>query len=236
MNGGPHPLLGCFLEACEGRFPPVDGQVTVMPALPGGLECSVAFTGHAVVATSLPAQCVRHAGPDGFGGSLTPDFLRHLAGARGWIGVIDVTLAARGTGGPPRLQQLRGQEEHPRVLHARELRREVRVYGDERGLITLAQGLAGRLELGIELHRPEGREQGRGRSLLIDALALVPQGQPVFAAVSPGNARSLRSFLAAGFVPLGSEVIIRPDREGTVVPLPEGTRASEGAPSAALPQ
>jgi hypothetical protein len=30
----------------------------------------------------------------------------------------------------------------------------------------------------------------------------------VFAAVSPGNARSLRSFLAAGFVPIGGEVII----------------------------
>jgi hypothetical protein len=29
----------------------------------------------------------------------------------------------------------------------------------------------------------------------------------VFAAVAPGNARSLRAFLAEGFVPLGSEVI-----------------------------
>jgi hypothetical protein len=36
--------------------------------------------------------------------------------------------------------------------------------------------------------------------------------EPVFAAVSPGNARSLRAFLAAGFVPLGSEALIEPGR------------------------
>jgi hypothetical protein len=35
-----------------------------------------------------------------------------------------------------------------------------------------------------------------------------PAGEPLFAAVSPGNARSVRAFLAMGFVPIGSEVII----------------------------
>lgn len=33
---------------------------------------------------------------------------------------------------------------------------------------------------------------------------------PLFAAVSPGNARSPRSFLAECFVPLGSEVVVTP--------------------------
>jgi len=45
-----HPLLTYFIDAVEGRFPPADGRVTLLPALPRGLECSVAFTGHAVIA------------------------------------------------------------------------------------------------------------------------------------------------------------------------------------------
>ncbi|WP_230396317.1 hypothetical protein [Streptomyces blattellae] len=208
----PHPLLGYFLDAAEGRFPPVDGVVTVLPGLPGGLACSVAFTGHAVVATALPAAQVRAHRPDAFGGSLSPDFLRALAGPAGWIDVIDATLVRRGTGGTARLQPLADTDDHPRVQHARRLRTDVRVFGDDRGLVTLAAGLAGRTELSIELHRNAADGRGHGRSLLTDALSLVPEDEPVFAAVSPGNARSLRAFLATGFTPIGAEVLVRPDR------------------------
>lgn len=74
-------------------------------------------------------------------------------------------------------------------------------------MVTLAQGLPGRAELSVEVSA--GRA-GVGRDLLRDALALVPTGEPLFAAVSPGNARSLRAFLAVGFQPVGSEVIITP--------------------------
>jgi hypothetical protein len=208
----PHPLLAYLLDAVDGRFPPADGRVTLLPALPRRLECSVAFTGHAVIATALPAADIHTCKPDGFGASLAPDFLRYLAGPTGWIGVIDATLAGRGTGGIPRLQRLADADDHPRVRHARHLRTNVRVFGDERGLITLAHGLTGRPELSIELHRPQDGSHGHGRSLLTDALSLVPDGEPVFAAVSPGNARSLRAFLAAGFTPIGAEVLLRPDR------------------------
>ncbi|MFF3392742.1 hypothetical protein ACFYW1_17665 [Streptomyces sp. NPDC002669] len=212
----PHPLLAHFTAASEGRFPPCDGGVTVLPPLPGGLECSVAFTGHAVVATALPAAEVHAGRPDGFGASLAPDFLRRLAGPEGWIDTIDVTLAAHGTGGPPRLaERTEGTDTHPRVLRARELRDDVTVHGDERGLVTLAEGLAGRRELSIELDAPHEASRGRGRGLLTDALSLVPDGEPVFAAVAPGNARSLRAFLACGFIPIGSEALLRPRRHGT---------------------
>jgi hypothetical protein len=98
------------------------------------------------------------------------------------------------------------------VRHARQLRTDVRVFGDERSLITLADGLAGRRELGVELHRPQDGSHGYGRSLLTDALSLVPDGEPVFAAVSPGNARSLRAFLTAGFTPIGAQVLLQPNR------------------------
>ena len=48
----------------------------------------------------------------------------------------------------------------------------------------------------------------RGRSMIADARGLVAGDDFLFAAVSPGNARSLRAFLAAEFRPIGSEVII----------------------------
>jgi len=211
--GEPHPLLTMFRAAAEGRFPPVDGRVTVLPPVPRGLACSVAFTGHAVVATALPPGEVRSRAVDGYGASLAPDFLRYLAGRDGRIGTLDVLLVAYGAPAPACLPERGGADDHPRVRHARELRDDVRVYGDARGLVTLADGLAGRLELSIELTRPDRGGRGLGRSLLSDALTLVPASEPVFAAVAPGNARSLRSFLSAGFVPLASEVIINPGRD-----------------------
>ncbi|MFB9322980.1 hypothetical protein [Cryptosporangium minutisporangium] len=212
-----HPLLRYFLDAAEGRFPAADGAVTTVLALADGLECVVAFTGHAVVATALSAAQVAAEKPDGYGGAMAPDFLRALAGPGGDIGVLDVTLVGRGTGGAVALAALTGADDHPRVAYARARRANVRVYGDERGLVTLAEGVAGRPELSIELHPRTTHGRGSGRSLIRAARTLVPRGEPVFAAVSPGNARSLRAFLAAEFVPVGSEVLIRPDRAAGVV-------------------
>jgi hypothetical protein len=88
---------------------------------------------------------------------------------------------------------------------------DVRVHGDERDLITLAKDLAGRDEISIESPEANFVKSG-GRSLLRDMLATWPEGQPLFAAVSPGNAGSLRAFLTAGFRPVESEVLI--DRIG----------------------
>jgi hypothetical protein len=213
-----HPLLDLLLAAADGRFPPADGGVTVFPALGDGLECSVAFTGHAVIATDLPADAVLARGPDGFGGSLAPDFLRWLAGPTGWIDALDATLVGRGRGRDrgggggsdrPALPRRPDLADHPRARRALGVRRDVEVYGDERGVVTLGRGVAGRRELSIETVEPG---HGRGRALLADALRLVPAGDVVFAAVSPGNARSLRAFLAAGFTPVGSEALLRPAR------------------------
>jgi len=202
----PHPLLDFLTAAAEGTFPPVDGGVTVTRQLTGGWECSVAFTGHAVVATSRSADEVMQHGPDGFGGSMAPDFLRWLAGPAGFIGVIDAMLVARGTG-TSRLAPRADLDDHPRVQYARKYRSDVIVYGDERGLVTIGAGLAGRREMSVEasIHN-----RGWGTALIAEAVGLVPKGELLFAAVSPGNARSLRAFLGHGFTPIGSEVLIRP--------------------------
>jgi hypothetical protein len=203
-----HPLLSVFLAAARGEFPPVDGNVTLLPALGAGLEATVAFTGHAFIATALPVADVLKQRPDGFGGALAPDFVRWLAGPSGWIDTLDATLVAAGSG-DARLPRRHDLEAHARVQHARSLRSGVEVYGDERGLVTLATGLAGRRELSIEADAA-GQGRGWGRSLLRDALGLVARGEPVFAAIAPGNARSLRAFLALGFKPIASEVLLRP--------------------------
>jgi hypothetical protein len=201
-----------LLAAAGGRFPPVDGRVLVQPPLGRGLEAVIGFTGHTVVATALPEAAVLARGVDAFGGCFDPPFLCWLTGA-GAFDSIDVTLVARGRGDAS-LPLRHDLDDHPRVQRARRLRSDVQVYGDVRGLITLSSGIAGRRELSIEL---PGEQQGRGlgRSLLRDALGLVSRGEPVFAAVAPGNARSLRAFLALGFRPLGSEILLLPRRGST---------------------
>jgi GNAT superfamily N-acetyltransferase len=201
-----HPLLDFLTAAANGTFPPVDGGVTVTPPLAGGWECSVAFTGHAVLATSRSAEAVMQHGADGFGGSMGPDLLRWMAGPQGFVGVIDVMLVRRGTG-TSTLQTRTDLDDHPRVLYARQYRSDVIVHGDERGLVTIGAGLAGRREMSVEAN---AHSLGLGTALIAEAIGLVPDGELIFAAVSPGNARSLRAFLSLGFIPIGSECLIRP--------------------------
>jgi hypothetical protein len=181
-----------------------------MPPLDGGLEAVVSFTGHAFVASRLSADDLTDLQPDGFGRVLNPEILLRMAGGSGevGVGVVDVTLVARGVGGGT-LGHRADLDAHPRVQHARSIRHEVDVFSDETGLVTIGRGLAGRTEMSIELF-DSSSSQGAGRRLIEAALGLVPAGEPVFAGVSPGNARSLRAFLAAGFTPIGSEVIVRP--------------------------
>ncbi len=203
-----HPILPILDASARGIFPKDDGTFHLVPPLPDGRHAVVCFTGCAYVCSSESFDLLARLGCNGFGGALQPQLLMHLAGPRGKVHEIDVTLAALGEGHDPcALPPDLGDSLHPRVAYARSLRRDVRVHGDERGLITLAKGLAGRDEISIEVS-DVNFGKGGGRSLLRDVLAAWPEGQPLFAAVSPGNARSLRAFLAAGFRPVASEVLI----------------------------
>jgi GNAT superfamily N-acetyltransferase len=201
--------LGAILrDAARGRFPDADGGIdTVAPYRPG-LEAMVGFTGHAVAVTELPRDRLLAAGADGFAGATSLPVMMCLAGPDGELDVLDVLLLGVGTGsgGPPVRDDLEG---HERVMYARRHRDRVRVHGDARGLLTLGLGLGGLFEVSFAVE-PDRRGRGHGRSLLLDGLGLVPAGEPVLAAVAPGNAASLRAVLAAGFGPIGSVQLVHP--------------------------
>ncbi|MEZ5218222.1 MAG: hypothetical protein R2715_16950 [Ilumatobacteraceae bacterium] len=214
LDGADHPCAVLLHEAANGRFPPADGNVEFFAPDDFGTCAAVGFTGHAVVLTPPGPRPERPSAPFGFGGVHEPNFLLSLAGPGGELGSLDVVLVARGTGragpterSPERLTETDAHDRHPRVLRARSHRRHVRVLGDERGLVAIGVGLVGRTELSVEL---TGAAPGRGvgRQLIRGGLAAVGRGQLVFAQVAAGNAASLRAFLACGFVPVASEVLI----------------------------
>lgn len=208
-----HPLLDHLLTAARGTFPHADGRITVLPPLRDGTEAVVCFTGHAYVATRLTERDLQQLGADGLGGARSPRVVLAMA-AGGSVGTEDLTTVAFGLGGGtlPRRVDL---DDHPRVQHARAVRNDVRVFGNDEGLVTVSRGLADRVEIGVEVFTP-GR--GDGKHLISEATRLVPAGTAAFAAVSPGNTRSVRAFLAAGFTPLGSEVIVQPTEENADEP------------------
>jgi len=77
------------------------------------------------------------------------------------------------------------------------------------GVVLIGRGIAGRWEVAVEVDEDQ-RGHGLGRSLARAARHLVPGGAPLWAQISPGNAASVRAFLAAGFQPVGSEALLTP--------------------------
>lgn len=205
-----HPLAAVLRDAVAGRFPAADGRVDVLPPDAAGTQAVVAFTGHACLLTDRPPDDPAFEGVDGFGGATDARLLVELAGA-GWIGSLDQVLArpVAVAAATPVLPEIASDDQHPRVTRARRHRRDVRVLGDERGLVTIGRGLVDRIEISVELTGAPGGS-GAGRALLMGALAHLDAGDVVFAQVAPGNAASVRMFLACGFVPLGSEVLFEP--------------------------
>jgi hypothetical protein len=208
-----HPLASVLARAAHGVFPVADGTLEVVAAPLPLRAAVVAFTAHSFVAADLPADLVRAhlPGEDLLGAPMSPAFLAWLARELDATpGVLDVVLVHVGASLPsiqltPRLDEL----EHARVARALGQRRQVQVYAEpqQRGLVILGRGLADRWELSIEL-APDAQNHGLGRAMITAGRALVAPDEPVFAQVSPGNARSLRAFLAAGFRPIGSEILL----------------------------
>ena len=209
-DGPPHPLAAILADAAAGRFPPADGAVEVLPP-DGGSGAVVAFSGRAYVLADVDPAELTARRADGYGGATAPELLVWLAGPAGEIGSLDVVLVATGGGraaGP--LERRTDLDHHPRVVRAAHHRRDVEVYADAAGLVVLGRGLVGRRELSVELLDRSTSGQGHGRRLIAAGLDRVPAGEWCWAQVAAGNATSLRAFLAAGFVPVCSEVLIEP--------------------------
>ena len=197
-----------LVAAANGSFPAVDGRVEVVPPDAAGTEAVVAFTGHAMVLTGRDPSDEVFSGVDAFGGVGHPGFVIALAGDS-TIGSHDVVLVRPGGASADPLPETHRHDDHPRVVRARRHRRNVTVLGDATGLVTIGAGLAGRTEISVEVDvEVAGAMTGAGRRLILGGLATLPMAELVFAQVAPGNAASLRAFLACGFRPIGSEIII----------------------------
>ncbi len=205
--------LAVLLAAvAAGRPPAPDGSVAVLPRAAGGAAAAVlGFTAHHVVAADVDPDWVRAALPPGsLSAPLSARFLAALADRVGAEpGAIDAVLVAPPAAAPVAalLGLVRADVVHPRVARADHYRVDVRAYEVLGGLLVLGRGLAGRWEVAVEVD-PAYRGRGLGRRLAAAAPGLLPPGEPLWAQVAPANVASVRAFLAAGYRPVGAEVLL----------------------------
>ena len=200
--------------AAQGDFPPADGGTTVVPQ-PSPRDAGVlAFTAHSVVFTDEDPDWV-HATLravaeecDALAATMNARFLAALMDRTGRrTDTIDVMVVGSPLPGRPALALREiADPSHPRVVSSRLRRDDVRVWAADGGVLVLGRGVAGRLEAAVEVDDAV-RHRGLGRALVTAARQLA--GEPVWAQVSAGNARSLRAFQAAGYRPVGSEVLLQ---------------------------
>jgi len=209
-------LLRLLEDAAGGVPPPPDGVVEVWPGPAGPVDAVLAFTAHHVVAAGVDPDLVASRLPVGdLGAPMSAGFLGWLGERLGsHPGSLDVVLAAPGLGGDPplALRPVEDPARHPRAARAQRYRRDLRVWADAdgAGVLVVGRGLAGRREVSFEVE-PSRRNRGLGRLLVAAARHLIPAGEPLFAQVSPGNAASLRVVEAAGFRPIGAEILFHRD-------------------------
>jgi len=209
----PSPLGRILEAAAHGTFPAPDGSVTFVPQ-PSPRDAGVlAFTAHAVVFADLDEgdhAALRPLLPPGdLGAPLNPPFLTALAARTGrTVNNIDLLALAGPLPGPPPLELTEtADRSHPRIVRALRHRDDVRAWTAAGGTVLIGRGVAGRWETAVEVD-PGARGKGLGRQLARTARHLVPDGGPLWAQVAPGNAASVRAFLAAGFTPVGAEALL----------------------------
>lgn len=211
-----NPVLETLLAAARGEFPPADGRVEFVPPPPGLTQGVVAFTAHHVIAADVdPEEARARLDPDDLGAPVKGPFVAWLASRLDMdIGPYDNVLIAPD---PPSVSAEVELIERPDLLddpmlaRSKRVREDLRLYSDRdrRSIVLVARGFARRWEFGLVVDE-EHRHAGLGRQLIAAAPSLVPAGEPVFAQVTPGNARSLRAFIAAGWRPIGGEVLFLP--------------------------
>ncbi|MEU9368358.1 GNAT family N-acetyltransferase [Streptomyces avermitilis] len=198
--------------AARGVFPPADGGTTVVPQHSHRDAGVLAFTAHSVVFTDEdPAwvyDTLRALDCDALAATMNPRFLAAFMERTGrTTDTIDLmTVAPPLPGGPPLALREIDDPGHPRAVRARERRDGVRVWAADGGVLVLGRGIGGRLEAAVEVDE-DVRHRGLGRALATAARHL-GGGEPVWAQVAAGNARSVRAFQAAGYRPVGAEALL----------------------------
>ncbi|MGO8958991.1 MAG: GNAT family N-acetyltransferase [Streptosporangiaceae bacterium] len=209
--------LAAMLDAAAtGQFPPADGEVTFLPQ-PSARDAGViGFTGHAVVFADADHSWLADLLPDDdLSAPLSPAFLVALASTTGRaVHNIDMLTCADPLPGLPTLKlRAEARRAHPRIARALRYRDDVSAWRTDGGVLLLGRGVARRWEVAIEVD-PACRDRGLGAQLAMAARHLVPGGAPLWAQIAPGNAASVRAFLAAGFRPIGAEALLALDRAG----------------------
>lgn len=204
------PLASVLRDAAMGRFPPANGKVTVLPPPSPRDSGVIGFTAHAVVFTDADPAWVRACLPaDDLSRPLSPAFLHALsAQTHREAHTIDMLCVAFPQSGQPGTALSPEPDlAHPRIARAMRYRDDVRAWRSDGGVVLIGRGVAARWEVAIEVD-PGYRGRGLGRALASAARHLVPDGMPVWAQIAPGNAASVRAFLAAGFRPVGAEALL----------------------------
>ncbi len=165
-------LARLLRDAAEGRFPPADGRVTVLPQ-PSARDAGVlGFTAHAVVFADVEPDWVSNQLPPGdLGAPLGPPFLQALSSAMNRRpGSIDMLCVADPLPGRPPLDLTPDSDpEHPRVARALNYRDDVQAWQADGGVVLLGRGVAGRWETAIG--RVRARRSGNPAG---------PDGRPPF--------------------------------------------------------
>lgn len=219
----PGALARLLRDAARGVPPAPDGSVTVLGEGGGHLAALLAFANHHVVVADVPEAWVRaRLAPGDLSAPTSAPFLDALAGKLGrTYDNLDLVLAAEPLPDPPPLDlvALDPDPSHPRVARSLRYRRDVATWetADGAAVLMLGRGLAGRWEVAFEVD-PSARGRGLGRALATAARHLVPDDEPLFIQIAPGNVPSLKAILASGgWTPIGGEVL-----------YPEGSGAQPG--------
>lgn len=172
----------------------------------------ISFTGHVLVVADVdPEWLAAHLRPGQLSEAFTPPFLGALAVRLGRrVNAIDL-LALAPVPPPPSdlaLSAVRDLD-HARVRRARRYRDDLRLFAADGCMVVLGRGLGDRWEVGLEVDEAH-RNRGLGRRLAVAAAGLVPDERRLWAQIAPGNAASLRAFLAAGYRPVGQEALLVP--------------------------
>ncbi|EDY54006.1 MULTISPECIES: GNAT family N-acetyltransferase [Streptomyces] len=208
--------------AARGVFPPADGGTTVVPQACHRDAGVLSFTAHSVVFTDEDPEWVhatlRGLDCDALAATLNPRFLTAFLDRTGRRSeTVDAMLVGDPLpGGPPLALREIEDAHHPRIAYARRRRDDIRAWTAEGGVLVTGRGVGGRLEVSVEVDA-DVRHRGLGRALVTAARHLV--AEPLWAQVSPGNARSMRAFQAAGYRPVGAEAVL-------LAPAPRGVDGS----------